>query len=222
MDFLDPKIEDYVVAHTSEESEILKQLNRETHLKALRPRMLSGHLQGRLLSMFSNMVKPEKILEIGTYTGYATICLAEGLSENGIIHTIEKNIELENFASKYFAKTGIQNKVKFHLGNALDIIPKLDETFDLVFIDADKENYSKYFQLIIDKVKPGGLIIADNVLWGGKVIENVPDKDKETLGIVEFNELVNNDERVENLMLPFRDGLMLMRKKQIKIFSHYL
>ena len=222
MNFLDPKIEDYVATHSSEESEILKQLNRETHLKALHPRMLSGHLQGRLLSMFSNMVKPEKILEIGTYTGYATICLAEGLSENGIIHTIEKNIELENFASKYFAKTGIQNKVKFHLANALDIIPKLDETFDLVFIDADKENYSKYFQLIIDKVKPGGLIIADNVLWGGKVIENVPDKDKETLGIVEFNELVNNDERVENLMLPFRDGLMLMRKKQIKIFSHYL
>jgi len=213
MDFLDPKIEDYVVAHTSEESEILKQLNRETHLKALRPRMLSGHLQGRLLSMFSNMLKPERILEIGTYTGYATICLAEGLSENGIIHTIEKNAELENFARKYFAKVGIQDKVIFHIGNALDIIPELDETFDLVFIDADKENYSKYFQLIIDKVKPGGLIIADNVLWGGKVIENVPDKDKETLGIVEFNELVNNDERVENLILPFRDGLMLMRKK---------
>ncbi|MFC2110935.1 O-methyltransferase [Bacteroidota bacterium] len=213
MNFIDPQIEDYALRHTSEESEVLKQLNRETHLKVLRPRMLSGHLQGRLLSMFSKMLNPERILEIGTYTGYATICLAEGLLANGIIHTIENNAELKQFANKYFIKAGIQDKVKFHIGNALDIIPELDETFDLVFIDADKENYTNYFELIIDKVRPGGIIIADNVLWSGKVLESFPDKDTETLGIVNLNELVKNDNRIENMILPLRDGLMLMRKK---------
>lgn len=212
MDFIDPKLEDYALKHTSEESEVLNHLNRETHLKVLRPRMLSGHLQGRFLSMLSNMIKPERILEIGTYTGYATICLAEGLSESGQIHTVEINAELEQFAHKYFVKVGIQDKVKFHLGNAVDIIPELDETFDLVFIDADKENYSNYFQLIIEKVRPGGLIIADNVLWHGKVLENIADNDTETLGIVEFNKLVQKDIRVENMILPLRDGLMLLRK----------
>ena len=200
----------YAAAHSSKEPELLKQLWRETHLKVLSPGMLSGHLQGRLLSMISHLVKPSNILEIGTYTGYSALCLAEGLAKNGILNTIEVNNELVEIIEKYFSASSYHNQIKLHIGDAKTVIPTLGGPFDLVFIDADKENYVNYYNLIFDNVIQGGIIIADNTLWHGNVITN--DKGKETMGIVAFNELIKKDKRIENVLLPFRDGMMIIRK----------
>ncbi len=208
---IDPDIMKYAEMHTQVESAVLKELNRETHLKILKPRMLSGHTQGQLLQLISCMIKPKQILEIGTFTGYSAICLAEGLAEKGMIHTIEYNPELEDIILKYFGKANMNRKAKLYIGQALEIIPTINEVFDLVFIDADKENYLNYYRMVFDKVKNGGFILADNVLWDGKVVTE--SKDRETIGIIEFNDFVQNDNRVENLLLPFRDGLMVVRKK---------
>jgi caffeoyl-CoA O-methyltransferase len=214
MEFLDEELQQYCDDHTSPEPELLKKLNRETHAKVMMPRMLSGHLQGRTLAMFSQMLRPQQILEIGTYTGYSGICLAEGLAENGTLHTIDINDELEDMVRRYFQEAGLENKVNYYLGNALEIIQTINQTFDLVFIDADKINYSLYFDLVIDKVRPGGFIIADNVLWSGKVLEKFRKKlDKDTEALLHFNQKVQDDERVENVLLPIRDGLLVIRKK---------
>lgn len=213
MNFIDAKLEEYADAHTTEETEVLKKLNRETWAKMLMPRMLSGHSQGRLLSMLSNMIKPKCVLEIGTFTGYSAICLAEGLAENGVLHTIEVNDEMENIISNYIKEADFENKIKTYFGNALEIIPSINFTFDLVFIDADKENYSAYYDLVFDKLNAGGYIIADNVLWSGKVLNNYETLDRETKAIVDFNTKIRIDERVENVLLPVRDGLMIVRKK---------
>ena len=212
MEFLPENIDQYACNHTQIENVVLAELKRETWAKVLIPRMLSGHLQGRTLSMFSKMIQPKTILEIGTYTGYSAICLSEGLQENGILHTIDINEELKNMCERYFEKAGISKQVKLHTGNAIDIIPTLDMDFDLVFIDADKENYSKYFNLIIERIPICGYIIADNVLWSGKVVEEVDTKDIETQGLIAFNKKIHESERVENLLLPIRDGLMVCRK----------
>ena len=210
--FIDSKIFNYSLSKSSKEPKILNDLNRETHLKILNPRMLSGHYQGRILSLVSKIIKPKTVLEIGTYTGYSTICLSEGLDKNGNIHTIDHNEELLVIQNKYFRKAGISEKVKQYTGDATKIIKKLNLDFDLVFIDADKENYPLYFDLIIEKVKPGGVIIADNILWSGKILEKVEEEDYATKSIIEFNDKVNNDDRVETIILPIRDGLSLIRK----------
>ena len=212
MDFLPKEIDAYSVAHTTSETEVLNDLNRQTNVQILQPRMLSGHLQGRVLSMLSHMIQPSNILEIGTYTGYSAICLAEGLKEGGKVVTIDRNAELEDFAMSYFEKANVSNKIDFRIGNAIDIIPTLKETFDLVFIDADKTNYSNYFDLVIDKLPKGAYIIADNVLWSGKVVQKVEELDMETKAIVEYNEKIHNDPRVDNILFPIRDGLMIARK----------
>ena len=210
--FIDSKIFNYSLSKSSKEPKILNDLNRETHLKILNPRMLSGHYQGRILSLVSKIIKPKTVLEIGTYTGYSTICLSEGLDKNGSIHTIDHNEELLVIQNKYFKKAGISEKVKQYTGDATKIIKKLNLDIDLVFIDADKENYPLYFDLIIEKVKPGGVIIADNILWSGKILEKVEEEDYATKSIIEFNDKVNNDDRVETIILPIRDGLSLIRK----------
>ena len=212
MEFLPENIDQYACAHTQGENTVLAELNRETWAKVLIPRMLSGHLQGRTLSMFSKMMQPKTILEIGTYTGYSAICLAEGLQENGSLHTIDINEELKSMCERYFEKAGIRKQVKLYTGNAMDIIPTINAEFDLVFIDADKENYSNYFDLIIERMPIGGYIIADNVLWSGKVVEEVDSKDIETQGLIAFNKKMHISKRVENLLLPIRDGLMVCRK----------
>jgi len=204
-------LEDYVLSHIDEEGEVLARLNRNAHVNLLRPRMLSGHLQGKTLKMFVRMLQPKRILEIGTYTGYATICLAEGLSE-GKIHTIEKNDELEDFILKQFEESGYSDKINLHIGDAMNIIPQLNETFDLVFIDADKRLYSKYYDLVFDKVSKGGVILADNTLWDGKVIEEVLPNDKQTLGILRFNDKIKEDKRIEKVIVPLRDGLTVIYK----------
>lgn len=210
--FIDSKIFNYSLSKSSKEPKILNDLNRETHLKILNPRMLSGHYQGRILSLVSKIIKPKTVLEIGTYTGYSTICLSEGLEKNGSIHTIDNNEELLVIQNKYFKKAGISEKVKQYTGDATKIVKKLNFDFDLVFIDADKENYPLYFDSIIDNVKPGGVIIADNILWSGKILEKVEEEDYATKSIIEFNDKVNNDDRVETIILPIRDGLSLIRK----------
>lgn len=210
--FIDSKIFNYSLSKSSKEPKILNDLNRETHLKILNPRMLSGHYQGRILSLVSKIIKPKTVLEIGTYTGYSTICLSEGLDKNGSIHTIDHNEELLVIQNKYFKKAGISEKVKQYTGDAIKIIKKLNLDFDLVFIDADKENYPLYFDSIIEKVKPGGVIVADNILWSGKILEKVEEEDYATKSIIEFNDKVNNDDRVETIILPIRDGLSLIRK----------
>jgi len=210
--FIDSKIFNYSLSKSSKEPKILNDLNRETHLKILNPRMLSGHYQGRILSLVSKIIKPKTVLEIGTYTGYSTICLSEGLDKNGSIHTIDHNEELLVIQNKYFKKAGISEKVKQYTGDATKIVKKLNLDFDLVFIDADKENYPLYFDSIIEKVKPGGVIIADNILWSGKILEKVEEEDYATKSIIEFNDKVNNDDRVETIILPIRDGLSLIRK----------
>ena len=212
MDFLSSEIENYSLSHTSEENDLLKDLNRQTHVQVLQPRMLSGHLQGRILSMFSHMIRPSRVLEIGTYTGYSALCIAEGISENGKIITIDSNKELELFTRTYFSKSKFNDKIEFIVGNALNVIPQLEETWDLVFIDADKENYLNYYELVLKNVRKGGFIIADNVLWSGKVTQEISSNDNETYGIVEFNKKVNEDSRVENVLVPVRDGLMVLRK----------
>jgi len=212
MDFLSSEIENYSLSHTSEENDLLKDLNRQTHVQVLQPRMLSGHLQGRILSMFSCMIRPSRVLEIGTYTGYSALCIAEGISENGKIITIDSNKELELFTRTYFSKSKFNNQIEFIVGNALNVIQQLEETWDLVFIDADKENYLNYYELVLKNVRKGGFIIADNVLWSGKVTQEISSNDNETSGIVEFNKKVNEDSRVENVLVPVRDGLMVLRK----------
>lgn len=214
MNFIDEKIEEYALSHTSDEPEILKKLSRETQAKIMFPRMLSGHLQGRFLSLLSQVIRPKRILEIGTYTGYSCICLCEGLPEEGIIHTIEVNEELGGIIMKYFREAGILKKVKLHFGNALEVIPAIKEEFDLVFIDADKVNYPKYYDLVFPKVKTGGVIIADNILWSGKVLDKDENQDADTKALVAFSKKVQSDERVQNLLLPIRDGLMIIRKRQ--------
>jgi caffeoyl-CoA O-methyltransferase len=212
MEFLPEAIDTYSRNHTSIESELLRELNRETHLKVLSPRMLSGHLQGRFLSMISHMLQPEFILEIGTYTGYSAICLSEGLSQNGKLVTIDNNRELEPILQKYLLKSEKAKQIEVVFGNASEIIPALSSQIDLVFIDADKENYAVYFDLVIDKVRSGGFILADNVLWSGKVVEPVKSNDRSTKALMDFNEKVQRDSRVENMLLPLRDGIMVMRK----------
>jgi len=206
-------IEQYILDHSDPEDPLLAELNRETNLKVLRPRMLSGHLQGKILEMISKMIRPQKILEIGTYTGYSAICLAKGLQKNGVLHTIEINDELEHFIRKYLQKARLESKIYLHIGNALEIIPKLNQNFDLIFIDGDKRQYSEYYHAIFDYVKPGGFILADNVLWSGKVIELESPDDEYTKGIFTFNKLITKDNRVEKIILPLRDGLTLIRKK---------
>ncbi|MBN2236200.1 MAG: O-methyltransferase [Bacteroidales bacterium] len=210
---IDPKIVKYTEEHSSPHSDLLNELYRETHLKVMHPRMLSGSQQGKFLSMISRMIQPKSILEIGTYTGYSAICLAEGLDANGKLYTLELNQELEAIASKYFNKSGLEKKIVQYFGNALELIPEMNLEFDLVFIDADKENYPMYYQLVFDKLKSGGYLLVDNVLWSGKVVEPIKKSDKDTKGIVTFNQMVQEDERAENVLLPLRDGLMLIRKK---------
>jgi len=211
MEFLDPAIENYAQKHSSSESELLSSLNRNTHAKVLQPRMLSGHLQGRVLSMLSFSKSPKYILEIGTYTGYSALCLSEGLVANGELHTIDNNEELREFAEDYFARSINGTQIKMHTGNALDIIPTLDYKWDMVFIDADKENYLNYYNLVIDKMNSNGLIIADNVLWSGKVAKETQKNDLETKGIKEYNKAIQKDKRVDNVLMPIRDGLMIAR-----------
>jgi predicted O-methyltransferase YrrM len=210
MDFVPEEIARYSEQHTQDENELLKQINRETHAQVLRPRMLSGHLQGRLLSMFSKMIAPRVILEIGTYTGYSALCMAEGLGPEGKLITLDINEELESRVRNYFSKSAYNDKIDFRIGNALQIIPTLQEKFDLVFIDADKENYARYFDLVINHVNLNGYILADNVLWSGKIVDKNPDKD--TKAIQDFNDKVHHDPRVEHILLPVRDGIMVMRK----------
>ena len=210
MDIINEALQRYSEEHTSPESDLLKSINRNTHANVLRPRMLSGHLQGRVLAMFSQMLRPRRILEIGTYTGYSALCLAEGLTADGKLITIDINEELARMVRDAFAASPLGPQIDFRIGDARTIIPALPETFDLVFIDADKENYGLYFDLVIGKVRPGGIILADNVLWSGKVIEAKPDKD--TVAIREFNRKIQQDDRVENVLVPIRDGIMMIRK----------
>lgn len=214
MHFISNDIEEYAEAHSEVESDLLKKLNRETYAKVLRPRMLSGHLQGRFLAFISKLITPEHILEIGTYTGYSTLCLCEGLTPTGKITTIDKNIELEDFTRSFFQQSEYHHQIDFRIAEASEIIPNLSAPFDLVFIDADKINYSLYFDLVIDKVRPGGVLIADNVLWSGKVVENVSESDKDTRALLNFNKKIRDDQRVNNVLLPIRDGLMMIQKNK--------
>jgi caffeoyl-CoA O-methyltransferase len=207
------KVSDYAEMMSSAESEILYRINRETNIRMAYPQMLSGHLQGLFLRMISRMIRPKRILEIGSYTGYSAICLAEGMPDEGILHTIESNPELEDLLKNNFREAGYEGKIILHMGNALSVIPGIRETFDLVFLDADKENYPDYYDLVMDKLKPGGFLLADNVLWGGKILENPPLSDRESHGIIRFNEKVRDDDRVEQLLLPVRDGIMIVHKK---------
>jgi caffeoyl-CoA O-methyltransferase len=211
MNFLSEDLENYVVNHSQDEPELLKELERETYKKVIHPRMLSGHLQGRVLSMFSKIMNPAAILEIGTYTGYSAICLAEGLQVNGTIDTIDINEELEELQRSFFDRSGYGKQIKQHIGNALEIIPTLNKSFDLVFIDADKENYAAYFDLVIDKVRKGGIILSDNVLWSGQVLDPEKYNDKSTKALVAYNKKLKEDPRVETVLLPIRDGLTLSR-----------
>lgn len=207
------KIDEYILSHSDEEGDLLATLNRDANVNLLRPRMLSGHLQGRILKMFCRMLNPFRVLEIGTYTGYATLCMAEGMKEGGIIHTLEINDEMEDFIMKYLSRSPHKEKISVHFGDAMEIIPQLDECFDLVFIDADKRLYSDYYDLVFPKVRSGGLMLADNTLWDGKVVEEVVPSDKQTIGILAFNEKIKYDDRVEKVILPLRDGLTMIWKK---------
>lgn len=213
MEFISEALDNYIVTHSEDEPELLQQLSRETFQKVLQPRMLSGHYQGRILSLISKLIQPKTILEIGTYTGYSALCLAEGLHKDGNIHTIDVNEELFDFQRKYFDASLYGKQIHQYLGDALTIIPGLKLNFDLVFIDADKEDYPQYFHLIIDKLNSGGLIISDNVLWSGKVLAPVAEDDLATKSLLEYNELLKNDPRIETVILPIRDGLTLSRKK---------
>ena len=213
MEFIDQKLDDYVCAHTEKEPELLYELNRETNMNVLRPRMLSGHFQGRVLSMLSHMIQPKDVLEIGTYTGYSALCFAEGLANGGHILTIDKNEELEDLVNTYIEKSPYKEQIKCVIGDAMEIIPGLKRDFDLVFIDADKSNYVNYYNLVFDKVRPGGYIIIDNVLWSGKVIEEPAEDDIDTKVLIELNKRVHDDERVQEVLLPVRDGLTIIRKR---------
>lgn len=213
MTFLSEEIEQYITDHSEDEPKLLQQLSRETHQKILQPRMLSGHYQGRFLSLVSKLTRPKYILEIGTYTGYSALCLVEGLREGGELHTIDSNEELADFQRRYFNQSSFKHQITQHLGNALDIIPQLELTFDMVFIDADKENYVNYFHMIMDKLHSGGIILSDNVLWSGKVVEPVKKNDKSTSALLAYNQLLKEDPRIETVLLPIRDGLTISRKK---------
>ena len=211
MHFISEELENYIEKHSATEPELLQQLNKETYQKILQPRMLSGHFQGRVLSMLSKIINPKHILELGTYTGYATLCLAEGLKSDGTIDTIDINEELEDIQQKYFSSSAFKDQIIQHIGNALDIVPNLNKKFDLVFIDADKENYINYWNLIVPMMNKGGIILSDNVLWSGKVLEDVQKNDKSTPILLEYNKIVNEDPRVETVLLPIRDGLTVSR-----------
>ena len=213
MHFLPQEIDDYIVKHSAKEPELLQQLNRETNQKVLQPRMLSGHYQGRILSMISKLVQPSSILEIGTYTGYSALCLAEGMKENGVLHTIDVNEELYDLQEKYFEASPYADQIVQHLGDATEVIPSLETEFDLVFIDADKPNYPKYFELIMERLKSGGIIVSDNVLWSGKVVQPFKKGDESTAALLEYNRLLAEDDRLETVMLPIRDGLTISRRK---------
>jgi len=213
MEFITKELSDYCENNTSPESDVLAQLNRETHLKVVSPRMLSGHLQGRFLSFIAKLQQPKLIVEIGTYTGYSALCLAEGLSVEGKLISIDVNEETSSFAKSFIAKTEYANQIELVIVDAKEYVTKIKEPIDLVFIDADKKNYLTYYHAIIDKIKSGGLIIADNVLWSGKITMPEKDMDRETLALHQFNQFVQQDARVENMLLPIRDGLMIVRKK---------
>ncbi len=211
MHFIPEALDNYVVQHSEKEPELLEQLTRETYQKILQPRMLSGAYQGRVLSMLSKLIHPKNILEIGTYTGYSALCLAEGMQKNGTLHTIDINEELESFQRKYFDRSPYGKQIQQHIGDAAEIIPALDPKFDLIFIDADKPNYPTYFELIIEKMNPGGVILSDNVLWSGKVIEEINEDDISTKALLEYNKLLVEDRRIETVLLPIRDGLTISR-----------
>ena len=211
MHFLSEELENYAAQHTEDEPLLLQELNKRTHLNVLQPRMISGHFQGRFLSLLSKMVQPRTILEIGTYTGYATLCLAEGLHPEGVLHTIDIKEELTDLQREFFDRSGYGSQIVQHLGKAADIIPSLDTTFDLVFIDADKQNYAHYFDLVIEKMNRGGIILSDNVLWSGKVVEEVKHNDKHTQALMAYNQKIKDDPRVETVLLPIRDGITLSR-----------
>ena len=213
MHFLSEELENYAAQHTEDEPLLLKELNKRTHLNVLQPRMISGHFQGRFLSLLSKMVQPRTILEIGTYTGYATLCLAEGLHPEGVLHTIDIKEELTDLQREFFDRSGYSSQIVQHLGKAADIIPSLNTPFDLVFIDADKHNYAHYFDLVIEKMNRGGLILSDNVLWSGKVVEEVKHNDKHTQALMAYNQKIKDDPRVETVLLPIRDGITLSRAK---------
>jgi predicted O-methyltransferase YrrM len=212
MNFISPELAHYAGNHTSQESELLARINRETHLEVLQPRMLSGHLQGRLLALLSSLLKPKRILEIGTYTGYSALCLAEGLPDDGKLITIDVNEELQARVQGYFNDSSYKGQIEYHIGDAIELIPTLSDTWDLVFIDADKKNYLNYYDLVIERMNPGGIILADNILWSGKVIDESA-QDRETVLLRQYNERIHADERVENILLPIRDGIMVARKK---------
>ena len=212
INFIDDNILNYSISKSEKESKLLNDLYRETYLKVLNPRMISGHYQGRILSLISKIISPKKILEIGTYTGYSAICLCEGMDKDGILHTIDNNKELVKIQNKYFKKANLTNKIVQHSGDAKNIIPTIEEEFDIVFIDADKESYPEYYDLIIEKVRSGGIIIADNILWSGKILEKVEKDDQATKSIIEFNNKIIEDDRVKNIILPIRDGLNIVRK----------
>lgn len=211
--FVDKRIEDYCKEHTSKESEALRYIDRQTHLRFLKPNMISGNWQGNLLKVLSLLVQPKNVLEIGTFTAYATLCLADGLADGGVVHTIEKDVILEDFILSTIEKYGYEDRIKLHIGNAIEIIDQIEGDFDLIFIDADKANYPAYFEKCVSRLRSGGLIIADNILWYGKVVLPVKDSDKETKAIKLFNETVSKDPRFDSLILPIRDGIMVARKK---------
>lgn len=213
MDFIREDIAAYADAHTENEPELLYELNRDTHLHVMKPRMLSGHFQGRLFSMISHMIQPQRILEIGTYTGYSALCFAEGLAAGGELITIDQNEELEDRTRTFFERSEFRDQIRLITGDAMEIIPGLHGEFDLVFIDADKDNYINYYQMVLEKVRPGGFILIDNVLWSGKVLEPLKKGDRDTAILVELNDLIHQDERVQEVLLPIRDGLFLIRKK---------
>lgn len=213
MEFLAKEIEEYALKNSDAELEVLARLNRETHLKMTMPQMLSGHMQGLMLQMFSKMIRPKNILEIGTFTGYSAICMAQGLQEGGVLHTVDINEEFSEIILRHVREAGLEGQIKLHIGPAVNILPTLKEPFDLVFIDADKENYSTYYDLVFPKVKQGGYIIADNVLWSGKILNSPMKMDKDTRALYEYSTKIKADSRVEKVLLPLRDGLMIARKK---------
>lgn len=206
-------LDDYIESHSEKEPEYLAKVNRRTHLRLINPRMMSGHLQGRFLALLCHMVQPRRILELGTYSGYSALCMAEGLADDGVLHTIEHDDELEDFIRENIAGSAYADKIQLHIGDALEVISRLDEVFDLVFMDADKRQYSAYYEAVLPKIRPGGIILADNTLWDGKLLEEVHPNDKQTIEIMRFNDMVADDDRVEKVILPLRDGLTIIRKK---------
>ena len=210
---MEQELEQYILHHIDNEGQLLSQLNRDTHVNLLRPRMLSGHLQGRILKMICRMISPVRILELGTFTGYSALCMAEALPDNGELHTIEIDDELETFILKYFDRSPYRDRIHLHIGDAREVVPRLDGTFDMVFIDANKRLYCDYYDLVFNKVRPGGFILADNTLWDGKILQSPLPSDAQTIGIMRFNEKVATDTRVEKVILPLRDGLTLIYKK---------